>query len=150
MQQNQYLPPPNAPLNKTEIVVVDSNLGETRRLAHMTILHTIPLPSWYTVVQSNRLNSLSFTSLTFQVSFPSQKFNDFARSALIPTIVIPGSFLNALTTGTSVLHCKGCTSSSLYVYRTCMYPISVTIFMNIIIVSWFGERSKRKVCTYQR
>ena len=34
MQQDQSLPPLNASLNETEKVVVDSNLGETKRLAH--------------------------------------------------------------------------------------------------------------------
>ena len=102
MQQDQSLPPPDAPLKKSENVVVSSNLGETKRLAHMACVGVCnpshcPLPSWCTVVQSNRLNSLSFTSPSFSVSFPRQEFNDFAQSALIPKIVIPGGFLNALT-----------------------------------------------------
>ena len=31
VQQDQSLPPPDAPLNKSENVVVDTNLGETKR-----------------------------------------------------------------------------------------------------------------------
>ena len=107
MQQDQSLPPPDAPFNKKEKVVVDTNLGETKRLAHTACVGVCnpshcPLPSWCTVVQSNRLNSLSFTSPSFSVSFPSREFNDFARATLIPKIVIPGGFLNALI-GTHVL-----------------------------------------------
>ena len=61
------------------------------------------LPSWCTLIQSNGLNSLSFTSPSFSVNFPSREFNDFARTSLIPKIVIPGGFLKALTTGIHVL-----------------------------------------------
>ena len=92
-----------------------------------------PLPSWCTVVQSNRLNSLSFTSPSFRVRFPRQEFdNDFAKAALIPKIVIPGGFLKALTTGIvlpiRIARPHFCMCMSMYVSNFCNH------FMYIIIL----------------
>ena len=87
------------------------------------------------MVQSNRLNSLSFSSPSFNVSFPSREFdNDFAKAALIPKIVIPGGFLNALTTGIHVLPVRiarphFCMCMSMYVSNFCNH-----FMYNIILI----------------
>ena len=82
------------------------------------VLSRAVLSSWSAVVQYNRVNPLTSTSASLEVHFPDVEFSEFARTKLIPRIVIPGDFLKALVTGTPV--------STVLVLRTCEYSVSTT------------------------
>ena len=92
--------------------------GGCVQLVRVLVISHAVLSPWSAVVQSNRLNPLGSTSASLQVHFPTNlmEFSEFARTRLIPRVVIPGDFLKALVTGTHV--------GTVLVLRTCGYSVS--------------------------
>ena len=91
--------------------------GRCMQLVRVDVLSRAVLSSCSAVVQYNRVNPLTSTSASLEVHFPDVEFGEFARTKLIPRIVIPGDFLKALVTGTPV---------STVLLRTCEYSVSTT------------------------
>ena len=61
-----------------------------------------PLCSWSAVVHVNKVNLSSLMLPGFRVIFPGREFSNFARTALIPGMVIPGSYIKALIAGVHI------------------------------------------------
>ena len=94
------------PSNESQNVLEDENIGWTATLISWVLVLVVcliePLFSRCAVVQVNRVNSLSLMSPGFQVIFPGLGLSNFARTMLIPGMVIPGSYMKALIAGVHV------------------------------------------------